>query len=163
MTLSLGERADEELATWRSAGADRYLLRFETSDRALFDAIHPGLHGMPADRIAILKKLKGLGYETGSGIMIGLPGQSYESVVRDICLFQKLDLDMIGIGPYIAHPETPLGNARLKLERGRLSTGVLPPDSSWSTRTTIIMSKANCAMEREIVPRNRPRAVAKKR
>jgi biotin synthase len=112
VTLSLGERSDEELAMWRAAGADRYLLRFETSDRALFDTIHPGLHGEPADRIAILKKLKCLGYETGSGIMIGLPGQSYESVSRDICLFQDLDLDMIGIGPYIAHPHTPLGIAK---------------------------------------------------
>jgi biotin synthase len=88
----------------------------------LFDAIHPGLHGEPADRIAILKKLKGLGYETGSGIMIGLPGQSYESVARDICLFQELNLDMIGIGPFIAHPETPLGNARLKPDWERLLT-----------------------------------------
>jgi biotin synthase len=113
VTLSLGERSDFELAMWRAAGADRYLLRFETSDRALFDKIHPGLHGEPADRIAILKKLKSLGYETGSGIMIGLPEQSYESVARDICLFRELDLDMIGIGPYIGHPDTPLGNAKV--------------------------------------------------
>jgi biotin synthase len=113
VTLSLGEREDEELAAWRAAGADRYLLRFETSDRELFNAIHPGLRGRPADRIAILRRLKELGYETGSGIMVGLPGQSYESIARDICLFRELDLDMIGIGPYIAHPATPLGNGRV--------------------------------------------------
>jgi biotin synthase len=110
VTLSLGERQPAELELWRAAGADRYLLRFETSDRALFDLIHPGVGGRVSDRIAILRQLKALGYETGSGIMVGLPGQTYESVARDICLFRELDLDMIGIGPFIPHPHTPLGS-----------------------------------------------------
>jgi biotin synthase len=113
VTLSLGERADEDLAAWREAGADRYLLRFETSDRALFDLIHPPLHEAPSDRVAILRRLKALGYEAGSGIMVGLPGQSYESVARDLALFRELDLDMIGIGPFIPHPSTPLGNGEV--------------------------------------------------
>ncbi|HWI58192.1 MAG TPA: [FeFe] hydrogenase H-cluster radical SAM maturase HydE, partial [Bacillota bacterium] len=110
VTLSLGERSEAELLAWRQAGADRYLLRFETSDRTLFDTIHPGLCGQTADRIAILRRLRELGYEVGSGIMVGLPGQTYDSVARDIALFRELDLDMIGIGPFIAHPDTPLGN-----------------------------------------------------
>ena len=114
VTLSLGERAEEELLAWRRAGADRYLLRFETSDRTLFDVIHPGLRDQPADRIAILRRIKALGFETGSGIMIGLPGQTYESVARDIAVFQELDLDMIGIGPFIPHPATPLGNGKVR-------------------------------------------------
>lgn len=114
VTLSLGERADEELAAWREAGADRYLLRFETSDRVLFATIHPGLNGRPADRIAMLRRLKDLSYEVGSGVMVGIPGQSYGSLVRDIELFRELDLDMIGIGPFIPHPETPLGNGEVK-------------------------------------------------
>jgi biotin synthase len=120
VTLSLGEREDKDLAAWREAGADRYLLRFETSDKTLFNAIHPGLRDEPADRVAILRRLQALGYEAGSGIMVGLPGQSYESVARDICLFRELDLDMIGIGPFIAHPSTPLGNGKLapKLANG---------------------------------------------
>jgi biotin synthase len=109
VTLSLGERAEAELALWRQAGADRYLLRFETSDRALFEAIHPGRRGPPADRIAILRSLRQLGYEIGSGIMIGIPGQTFESVAQDLHLFRELDLDMIGIGPYLPHPDTPLG------------------------------------------------------
>jgi biotin synthase len=109
VTLSLGERADAELAAWREAGADRYLLRFETSDRALFDAIHPPQGNRPCDRLAILRRLKTLGYETGSGIMVGIPGQTRESVADDIVLFRDLDLDMIGIGPFIPHPATPLG------------------------------------------------------
>ncbi|HTJ00681.1 MAG TPA: [FeFe] hydrogenase H-cluster radical SAM maturase HydE [Dongiaceae bacterium] len=111
VTLSLGERSETELAAWRTAGADRYLLRFETSDRALFDAIHPPLGRQPCDRIALLRRLKALGYETGSGIMVGLPGQTYTSVADDILLFRDLDLDMIGIGPFIPHPTTPLGNS----------------------------------------------------
>lgn len=65
MTLSLGERPDGDLAAWREAGADRYLLRFETSNRALYEHIHPPLGGRPSDRIALLRRLRGLGYEIG--------------------------------------------------------------------------------------------------
>ena len=111
VTLSLGERTTEELSAWRAAGADRYLLRFETSDAELFALIHPPHPGRPhqrVDRIAILRQLRELGYEVGSGIMLGIPGQTYASVARDLLLFRQLDLDMIGIGPYIPHPATPL-------------------------------------------------------
>lgn len=110
VTLSLGERKDDELLEWRNAGADRYLLRFETSDAALFDAIHPPLGRRRVDRIAFLKKLQSMGYETGSGVMIGIPGQTYATLANDILLFQSLDLDMIGMGPYIPHPGTRLGS-----------------------------------------------------
>lgn len=110
VTLSLGERPDKDLAAWREAGADRYLLRFETSDRNLFDEIHPPLGNRKCDRIAVLRRLKQHGYEVGSGIMIGIPGQTYASVANDIALFRELDLDMIGIGPFIPHPQTPLGS-----------------------------------------------------
>ena len=109
VTLSLGERPERDLAAWRAAGADRYLLRFETSDRTLFNAIHPPLGHHPCDRVAILRRLKQLGFETGSGIMVGIPGQTFDSVAHDIELFRDLDLDMIGIGPFIPHPATPLG------------------------------------------------------
>lgn len=109
VTLSMGERPDEDLAAWRQAGADRYLLRFETSDRELYEAIHPAPPGQTSDRLALLRRLKGMGYEVGSGVLVGLPGQSYESLARDLELFAELDLDMIGIGPYIPHPATPLG------------------------------------------------------
>lgn len=123
VTLSLGERSQEELQCWRDAGADRYLLRFETSDRALFDLIHPGKGADTSDRIAILRQLKSMGYETGSGVMVGLPGQSFASLARDIELFRLLDLDMIGIGPYIPHKETPLGQ--------------LPPDHDLVTSSEV--------------------------
>jgi biotin synthase len=110
VTLSLGERPTEDLAAWREAGADRYLLRFETSDAALYERVHPSLPGRRSDRFAQLRTLRGLGYEVGSGIMLGIPGQSYESVARDLELFRDLDLDMIGVGPFIPHPATPLGH-----------------------------------------------------
>jgi len=110
VTLSLGERPEKELVAWREAGADRYLLRFETSDRDLFEEIHPPLGNRKCDRLAILRRLRDFGFEVGSGIMVGIPGQTYESVANDIALFRELDLDMIGIGPFIPHPQTPLGS-----------------------------------------------------
>ncbi|MBN1816094.1 MAG: [FeFe] hydrogenase H-cluster radical SAM maturase HydE [Sedimentisphaerales bacterium] len=109
VTLSLGERPLEDLKRWRQAGADRYLLRLETSDRALYRCIHPNLSDQPSDRIKILGQLKELGYETGSGVMIGIPGQTYQSLARDIDLFRRFDLDMVGVGPYIENPRVPLG------------------------------------------------------
>jgi biotin synthase len=109
VTLSMGERHDADLRTWREAGADRYLLRFETSDDELYSLIHPDFGGKKSDRLAILRTLRDLGYEIGSGVMIGIPGQSYDVLASDIELFRDMDIDMIGVGPYIAHPGTPLG------------------------------------------------------
>ena len=109
VTLSLGERTPAELELWRACGADRYLLRFETSDRELYERIHPFRDERNVcDRIELLRTIKSLGYEIGSGIMVGIPGQTYESIARDLQLFRELDLDMIGIGPYIAHPASRL-------------------------------------------------------
>jgi biotin synthase len=121
VTLSLGERDEAELATWRRAGADRYLLRFETSNRTLYERIHPPRFKRMSDaevseptegrsRLTILGTLKRLGYEVGSGVMIGIPGQTYDDLADDIELFARLDLDMIGVGPYLRHPDTPLAD-----------------------------------------------------
>lgn len=109
VTLSLGERSEQELAAWRAAGADRYLLRFETSNARLYAAIHPSLPGRRSDRIALLRQLRELEYEIGGGVMIGIPGQTFEDLADDIEWFARLDLDMIGVGPFIPHPATPLG------------------------------------------------------
>ena len=109
VTLSLGERSLQEIELWRAAGADRYLLRFETSDERLYRAIHPERAQGSPNRIAMLRQIKQLGYEAGGGVMVGIPGQSYESLANDILTFAELDLDMIGIGPFIPHPATPLG------------------------------------------------------
>ena len=109
VTLSLGERSEEDLRAWREAGADRYLMRFETSDPELYRLIHPSLPNRPSDRMALLRTIQALGYEAGSGVMIGIPGQTYEVLANDIATFAEMDLDMIGVGPYLAHPATPLG------------------------------------------------------
>ncbi len=109
VTLSLGERSEDELIAWRRAGADRYLLRFETSSRQLYEIIHPPLAGKYSDRFEILRNLGQIGYEVGSGVMIGIPGQSYEVLADDLEQFKAIDLDMIGVGPFITHPDTPLG------------------------------------------------------
>lgn len=111
VTLSLGERTAEELAAWKRAGADRYLLRFETSDNVLMEAVHPP-HPEAPGRFETLQALRDLDYEVGSGIMVGLPGQTFATLSRDIALFDELELDMIGIGPYLPHPDTPLGQTQ---------------------------------------------------
>lgn len=112
VTLSVGERRREDLAAWREAGADRYLLRFETADPRLYAALHPARDGGLAGRIDTLRTLRTLGYEVGSGMPIGIPGQTYAHLARDLELCRELDLDMIGVGPFIAHPHTPLAHAR---------------------------------------------------
>lgn len=112
ITLSLGERCEADTAAWKAAGADRYLLRFETTDRALFNRIHPGSPQTEEHpRIAQLKRMKAQGYEVGSGVMLGIPGQTLDSVVEDLLTFAELKLDMVGLGPYLKHPETPLGQS----------------------------------------------------
>lgn len=115
VTLSLGERPQGDLAAWRDAGADRYLLRFETSNRALYDVLHPGRRGVRSDRFAILAALRALGYEVGSGVMVGIPGQTYDDLARDVEVFREIDLDMIGVGPYIPHPSTRLAQLAAQL------------------------------------------------
>lgn len=108
VTLSLGERTPGDLLLWRQAGADRYLLKFETSDEDLYRRLHPELSGPPR-RLERLRTLREFGYEVGSGVMVGLPGQTWEVLAADLALFRRLDLDMIGVGPYLPHPRTPLG------------------------------------------------------
>lgn len=110
VTLSLGERSEADTAAWREAGAERYLLRFETTDRALFAHIHPGA---PRDgehpRLAQLRRMKAQGYAIGAGMMLGLPGQTLASVADDLLTLRDLRADMVGLGPYLRHPGTPLG------------------------------------------------------
>lgn len=120
VTLSIGERKKEEYALWREAGADRYLLKQETFDRELFRTLHPD--DDYDTRLECQRILKELDYQVGSGNMVGLPGQSEESLARDIKHFQQWDFDMIGIGPFIPHPDTPLGAFRMETERKYLLT-----------------------------------------
>lgn len=164
VTLSLGERPYEDLKAWREAGADRYLLRFETSDPALYALIHPSIpDDETPERITILRMLRELGYEVGSGVMVGIPGQTFESLAGDIDIFRNLDLDMIGIGPYISHPETPLGtgtwvheapfreqvpNTELMTYKALALTRLVCPDSNIPSTTAL--ATINKAQGREL-------------
>jgi biotin synthase len=141
VTLSLGERSEDDLARWRQAGADRYLLRFETSNRELFDKIHPSLPGQRSDRIAILRQLRKLGFEVGSGVMIGIPGQTYEDLANDVELFGQLRLDMIGVGPYLPHPATPLGQFGDQLAA---TPGEQVPNSEEMTYKVVALARLVC-------------------
>lgn len=109
ITLSIGERTYDEYVALRQAGADRFLLRFETSNQELYAQLHPGTS--LAQRLECLHDLQQLGYEVGSGCLVGLPGQTLADLANDLLLIKKLDLPMVGIGPFIPHPDTPLASA----------------------------------------------------
>lgn len=109
ITLSLGDRTKKDYALFKEAGADRYLLKHETCDARLFSDLRPGtsLEG----RLKRLKWLRELGYQVGSGNMVGLPGQTLETLADDILLMRDLEVEMAGIGPFIPNKQTPLGDA----------------------------------------------------
>ena len=145
ITLSLGERSVDELTAWRKAGADRYLLRFETSNTELFARIHPPLPGSTnQNRIELLKRLRELGYEIGSGVIIGIPGQSYDDLVNDLELFRDLDLDMIGVGPFIPHPHTLLGRSENNPAFNKFKSGEQVPNSELMTYKVVALSRLLC-------------------
>jgi len=106
VTLSLGERSYEDFQAFKKSGAGRYLLRHETASRDLYASLHRG-YSLDS-RLRCLKWLKEIGYETGSGCIIGLPGQTVEDLAKDILLMKEYDIDMIGLGPFISHDNTPL-------------------------------------------------------
>ncbi|MBO7610571.1 MAG: [FeFe] hydrogenase H-cluster radical SAM maturase HydE [Muribaculaceae bacterium] len=106
LTLSIGERSESDYKDFRNAGADRFLMRIETTDKELYHRLNPGMNWQ--HRYECLMIIKGLGYELGSGIMVGLPGQTIESIADDLLFLQDIAVDMAGIGPFIPHPATPL-------------------------------------------------------
>ena len=107
VTLSFGEYERAVYELWRDAGADRYLIKQETSDPDLYRKLRPGKE--LKDRLQCQAWLKELGYQRGSGSMIGLPGQTVDIMAEDLLLMKKMDVDMSGMGPFIPHPDTPLG------------------------------------------------------
>ncbi len=116
ITISLGEQSKETYRRWFNAGAHRYLLRIESSNEALYYKIHPKnkLHDFKT-RLKALSDLQALGYQTGTGVMIGLPFQNYEHLADDLLFFKSFDVDMVGMGPYIEHSDTPLYQYRNQL------------------------------------------------
>ena len=107
VTLSVGEHPHEAYALWKEAGAARFLLKHETADPDLYARLHPGYE--LAGRIGHLRVLRELGYEVGTGFMVGLPGQKPESLADDILLARELNVSMCGVGPFIPQADTPLG------------------------------------------------------
>jgi biotin synthase len=107
VTLSLGEQTLETYKRWFKAGAHRYLLRIETSAPSLYKKLHPKDHLFEMRR-ECLRMLRRVGYQVGTGVMIGLPFQTYENLADDIFFFKNEDIDMIGMGPYVPHGDTPL-------------------------------------------------------
>ena len=161
ITVSCGELSFNDLKFLREKGADRYLLKHETGNSSLYAKLHPC--GTLEKRVKCLKDIKALGYETGSGFMIGLPGQTLEIIAEDLLLLKELGCDMAGIGPFIAHADTPLANepsgsteltkralalARIMLPRANLpvttSLGVVNKverDLAFSCGANVVMKK----------------------
>ena len=108
VTLSIGERDYRDYEAFRNAGADRYLMRIETTDVDLYHRLNPGMSWQR--RHECLLMIRELGYELGSGIMVGLPDQSVESIANDLLYIKEIGVDMAGIGPFIPHPGTPLAS-----------------------------------------------------
>ncbi len=109
ITLSVGEQTEEVYHEWYEAGAHRYLLRIEASNPDLYSRLHPGdkVHSY-LNRLDCLHILQKIGYQTGTGVMIGLPFQTYEDLAADLLFMKNFDIDMVGMGPYIEHANTPL-------------------------------------------------------
>lgn len=106
LTLSVGERSFDDYKAFKDCGADRYLIRIETTDKELYKKMHPNMNF--ENRVRCLKDLRKLGYEVGTGCLVGLPEQTINSLAEDILFFKEINADMVGIGPFIAHLHTPL-------------------------------------------------------
>lgn len=106
LTISIGERSFESYRAMREAGADRYLLRHETADENNYRILHPEPLSLD-NRLQCLRNLKKLGYQTGAGMMVGSPGSSFHTLAEDMVLISSLKPEMVGIGPFIPHHDTP--------------------------------------------------------
>ena len=159
VTLSMGEKTFDEYKAYREAGADRYLIRIETTDKKLYENMHP--NASFENRIRCLEDLKTLGYEVGTGCLVGLPNQTIESLADDILFFKEIDADMIGIGPFIPHAQTPLKDEKvgdfwlalkvMALTRINLPTINIPATTAMETlfpdgRIIALLSGANVVM-----------------
>ncbi|HNX74699.1 MAG TPA: [FeFe] hydrogenase H-cluster radical SAM maturase HydE [Candidatus Rifleibacterium sp.] len=111
LTLSLGEQSEETYRRWFAAGAHRYLLRIETSNPELYRKLHPADHSYD-ERLECLNRLRRAGFMVGTGVMVGLPFQNLRHLAEDVMFFKGQDVDMIGMGPYIYHNDTPLAAHR---------------------------------------------------
>ncbi len=150
ITLCVGEQDSQALQRFKKAGAHRYLLRIETSNARLYQELHPASDGSLSDRIDNLRLLKALGFQVGTGVMIGLPGQTALDLVNDLHFFFDERVQMVGMGPYIRHQDTSLGAALLAQQNlaTDIANPVLLPD-----RTRFELGLAMIALTRIMMPK----------
>lgn len=170
ITLSVGERSRESYAALKEAGADRYLLRHETATKSLYEALHPGMSF--ENRRACLYTLKELGYQVGAGFMVGLPHQTPADLVADLRFLKTLEPEMVGIGPYIPHDETPLKGSKggtveetlimVALTRLLLPKALLPSTTAMGTLDPKGREKALKAGANVVMPNLSPTDVREK-
>ncbi|NTW71065.1 MAG: [FeFe] hydrogenase H-cluster radical SAM maturase HydE [Eubacteriaceae bacterium] len=140
VTLSIGERTEEEYQAFFDAGADRFLLRQEAYNKKLYDNMHPGMDH--ENRISCLRTLKKIGYQTGAGFMVGIKNQTLENIAEDLIFMKELQPDMIGIGPFMPSQNTPYekespGDAELTL-RVLAITRLLVPHALMPMTTALV-------------------------
>lgn len=124
ITLCVGEHSRETFTRFREAGAHRYLLRIETTNEELFRSIHPDEQSLDS-RLKSLDYLKETGFQVGTGVMIGLPGQTPEMLADDLLFYARHDFDMFGMGPFIPHKDTPMGNSQIMSDSERTHLGLM--------------------------------------
>lgn len=160
ITLSLGERSRESYELLKNAGANRYLLRHEAANSALYQSLHPTGRGLE-HRLECARNLKELGYQLGMGMMIGVKGQTIDNIVEDLMLIKSMECQMVGIGPFLPHKATPLGSepagelnltlATVAIARLLLPYALIPSTTALATLTPRgrlegILSGANVVM-----------------
>lgn len=166
LTLSIGEKSRETYRLFREAGADRYLLRHETADPEHYRWLHPQPLTLE-NRKRCLYDLKALGYQTGAGMMVGSPGQTVETLVKDLLFLQDLDPQMVGMGPFIPHHDTcfagePAGSVDLTLYllsvvRLLLPRVLLPATTALGTLDPLGREKGLAAGANVVMPNLSPR------
>ena len=160
ITLSLGERSEASYLKLKEAGAHRYLLRHEAANEALYTSLHPHGRGL-SHRLGCAQSLQRLGYQLGLGMMVGVKGQTIQHLVEDLKLIEHMRPEMVGIGPFIPHADTPLGDepagtlsltlATLAIARLLLPSALIPSTTALATlhpqgRIEGILSGANVVM-----------------
>ena len=153
ITLSLGEKSKEAYQRFFEAGANRYLLRHETFNETHYQELHPSEMSRN-HRLRCLEWLKEIGYQTGTGIMVGSPGQTIDHLVEDLLYIERFHPEMIGIGPFIPHAETPFANkpaGSIKLTLKLLSILRLMHPSALIPATTALASLSSDGRERGIL------------
>ena len=178
ITLSCGEQSAATYRKWFNAGAHRYLLRIETSNKELYYKLHPNNEKHSFDRrLAAIQQLRKEGYQVGTGVMIGLPFQTVEHLADDLMFFQSMNVDMVGMGPYLEHSQTPLyqyrnlllpPQKRLELALKMVATlRLLVPDINIAATTALqvlhpegremaVLAGANIIMPNMTLPEFRP-------